>query len=84
MSVDLSNAVAVITGAGSGVGRATAHSFARRGTRVVVTDIDADRAFWSRPSWVTMALRCAATSPVSKTWKPPETSPWNDSVVSTS
>ena len=44
MSIDLSNAVAVITGAGSGVGRATAHSFARRGTRVVVTDIDADRA----------------------------------------
>jgi NAD(P)-dependent dehydrogenase (short-subunit alcohol dehydrogenase family) len=44
MSIDLHNAVAVITGAGSGVGRATAHSFARRGTRVLVTDIDADRA----------------------------------------
>lgn len=44
MSIDFSEAVAVITGAGSGVGRATAHSFARRGTRVVVTDIDADRA----------------------------------------
>ena len=44
MPIDLTNAVAVITGAGSGIGRATAHAFARRGTRVVVTDVDADRA----------------------------------------
>src|SRR6266540_5675192 len=41
---DLGNAVAVITGAGSGIGRASARSFAAHGTRVVVTDIDADRA----------------------------------------
>ncbi len=44
MGIDVSKAVAVITGAGSGVGRATAHSMARRGARVLVTDIDADRA----------------------------------------
>jgi NAD(P)-dependent dehydrogenase (short-subunit alcohol dehydrogenase family) len=44
MGFELSNAVAVITGAGSGIGRATAHSFAQRGARVLATDIDGDRA----------------------------------------
>ena len=38
------DAVAVITGAGSGIGRAAARSLAARGARVVVTDIDGDRA----------------------------------------
>jgi NAD(P)-dependent dehydrogenase (short-subunit alcohol dehydrogenase family) len=42
--VDLDRAVAVITGGGSGIGRATAHSLARRGSRIVVTDIDEARA----------------------------------------
>src|SRR5262245_47314677 len=42
--MELAGAVAVITGAGSGIGRASAHSFARRGARVVVTDLDGDRA----------------------------------------
>ena len=40
----LDGAVAVLTGAGSGIGRATAQSFARRGSKVVVSDLDADRA----------------------------------------
>ena len=42
--VDLDTAVAVITGAGSGIGRATALSLARRGSRIVVTDVDEARA----------------------------------------
>jgi NAD(P)-dependent dehydrogenase (short-subunit alcohol dehydrogenase family) len=41
---DLGGAVAVLTGAGSGVGRATALSLAARGTLVAVSDLDGDRA----------------------------------------
>jgi NAD(P)-dependent dehydrogenase (short-subunit alcohol dehydrogenase family) len=40
----LKDKVAVITGAGSGVGRASAKRFAQEGARVVVADIDLDRA----------------------------------------
>lgn len=42
--MQLTDAVAVITGAGSGIGRASAHSFVQRGARVVVSDVDAARA----------------------------------------
>lgn len=37
---DFSNQVALVTGASSGIGRATALAFARAGARVVVSDID--------------------------------------------
>lgn len=41
---ELDGAVAVITGGGSGIGRAAASAFAGRGARVVVSDLDGERA----------------------------------------
>ena len=40
----LADRVAVITGAGSGIGRATAERFAQEGARVVCFDTDAEAA----------------------------------------
>jgi NAD(P)-dependent dehydrogenase (short-subunit alcohol dehydrogenase family) len=42
--VEVQGSVAVISGAGSGIGRAAATSLARRDARVVVTDVDEQRA----------------------------------------
>lgn len=44
MLKEFTNKVAVITGAGSGIGAALAHGFANKGMRVVVADIDITQA----------------------------------------
>ena len=42
--MQIAGSIAVVTGGASGIGRALAETLARRGARVLVADIDGDRA----------------------------------------
>ena len=56
MSNRLEGKTALITGAGSGIGRAIAQVFAREGARVAVADIDAESALITLESLHTEGL----------------------------
>jgi NAD(P)-dependent dehydrogenase (short-subunit alcohol dehydrogenase family) len=43
MKNDLTGKLALVTGAGSGIGKATAQLFAKQGARLVVVDVDEAR-----------------------------------------
>ena len=54
----LANKVAVITGAGHGIGRAYARKFAQEGASVVIADIDQQGGDCvAKPSWIPVYLR---------------------------
>lgn len=55
--------VALITGGGSGIGRATAHRFAAEGMRVCIVDIDADAAATVADELGGLAVSCDVSDP---------------------
>jgi meso-butanediol dehydrogenase / (S,S)-butanediol dehydrogenase / diacetyl reductase len=59
---ELEGSVALITGAGSGIGRGIASVLARRGATLVVTDLDEDRARAAAGEFGATALRHDVTS----------------------
>jgi NAD(P)-dependent dehydrogenase (short-subunit alcohol dehydrogenase family) len=57
---NLSGRIAVITGAGSGIGAAMAHRFARAGMKIVVADIDPDAAAGTRDALAAAGFKAIA------------------------
>ncbi len=66
MKVELNDQIALVTGAGRGIGQAIADKLAENGARVVYTDVDYDTAEASASRWP----QCAATEmDVTKDWQ---------------
>lgn len=61
--MELAGRVALITGGGSGIGRATAHRFAAEGMRVCIVDIDADAAATVADELGGLAVSCDVSDP---------------------
>lgn len=61
--MELANKVALITGGGSGIGRATAQRLAAEGMRICVLDIDRDTAVSVAESLGGLGLQCDVSDP---------------------
>ena len=66
----LQGKTAIITGAGSGIGEASARIFAAEGAQVAVVDRERREGKKSLPRLVDRVFFSAPTSPTPPTWKP--------------
>jgi D-sorbitol dehydrogenase (acceptor) len=57
----LDGKAALVTGAGSGIGKAIAETYAREGARVALADVNLDAAKTAARAIATTPSRCAAT-----------------------